>query len=231
MIAPSKAIPIFPSLVEYKDSSFVNKPRGNFYLLSITITEPTAPIPGIAFVGGWIKGDVAVLPQQVLFPKNKSYKQVQAENKKDMQNSQSAAAKAALNLVQREFPDNFLRSKPSYDNVLFDVKKVGGPSAGLVFALSLTELLTKEDLLQGRKVAATGTIDSDGKVGAIGGIDEKLISVARAGASLALIPQSNCRDVTAVPRGVTVVPIATLDEAVQVLLGKKAPRTCTNLGA
>ena len=229
MIAPSKAQPIFPTLLSYKDKSLTHPTRGNFYLLSIAITDPDAFIPGVAYLGGWIKGDAVVIPRSVIFPPDKSFKEVQAINKKDMRQSQNVAAKVALNYVERYFPENFVAQKPRYEDVNFDVQKTGGPSAGLVFALSLIDLLTQEDLLQDRKIAATGTISTGGFIGAIGGVQEKLISVKRAGAEIALIPRDNCLDISKPPRGIKVIPVTTLDEAVRVLLGQQAAKTCTNL--
>lgn len=229
MIAPSKAQPVFPKLLAYKDKSLTKPTSGNFYLLSIAITDPDAFIPGIAYLGGWIKGDAAVIPRSVIFPSTKSFKEVQALNKKDMKKSQNVAATVSLDYVERNFPENFIDKKPRYQDVAFDVRKTGGPSAGLVFALSLIDLLTTEDLLQGRKVAATGTISSGGFIGAIGGVQEKLISVKRAGASLALIPRDNCVDISEIPQGIKVIPVTTLDEAVRVLLGQQVAKTCTNL--
>ena len=231
MLAPSKAQPVFPRMLTYQNGSLTHKTDGNFYLLSITLTEPGAYIPGAAFLGGWLKGDVTVIPKTVLFPKNTDSKKVAAENKKDMKVSQNIAAAVALAYVQKKFPENFLTVKPQYKDVRYQVHHIGGPSAGLVFSLSLVDLLTREDLLKGRKIAATGTISKGGFVGIIGGLDEKLISVARAGATIALVPSDNCRDITRVPKGVQVIPVSTLDEAVSVLLGEKEARACTNLSA
>lgn len=231
MLAPSTAQHIFPKLVSYSDTSLVHPPKGNFYLLSISVTDPDVFIPGAAYIGGWIKGDISVIPQSILFPKSTDFKKVQAENRKDMKVSQNTAAQVALDYVVKKFPRNFTERTPRYDDIRFDIRRTGGPSAGFVFALSLVDLLTKEDLLQGRKIAATGTISRGGYVGIVGGVQEKLVSVARAGVQLVLIPSDNCRDISSVPAGLTVVPVSTLDEAVRVLLGEKEPRSCTNLGA
>ena len=231
MLAPSPAQPLFPRLVSYSDTSLTHPARGNFYLLSISVTDPDAYIPGVVYLAGWVKGDVSVIPRSILFPPETNFKKVQAENRKDMKDSQNIAAQVALDYVEEKFPENFTSKTPSYDKIRFDVRRTGGPSAGLVFSLSLIELLTKEDLLKGRKVAATGTISKGGYVGIVGGVQEKLVSVARAGASVVLVPADNCRDISSVPSGLKVMPVTTLDEAVQVLLGEKEPRSCTNLGA
>jgi len=229
MIMPSKAQAVYPRLLSYQDKALGKSPNGNFYLLSIAISDPDAPIPGLTYLAGWVRGDIAVIPRSVLFPDHKNFKTIEAENRKEMKASQNVAATYAIDYVQRKFPKNFTLKRPTYRDVAFDVRNTGGPSAGLVFALSLTELLTQEDLLQGRKIAATGTISKGGYVGIIGGLQEKLISVARAGVTTVLIPRDNCADISRVPGGITVIPVVTLDEAVEVLLGRQAAKSCTNL--
>ncbi len=66
---------------------------------------------------------------------------------------------------------------------------VGGPSAGLAYALALTDVLDTADLARGRAVAATGTVSADGTVGAVGGVHEKAVAAAGAGAELLLVPR------------------------------------------
>ena len=102
-------------------------------------------------------------------------------------------------------------------DVNFNIEDVGGPSAGMIFAIGIVEKMTKEDLLRGRKVAGTGTISANGKVGGIGGIQEKLIGASRKGVSLFLAPKANCPDITQVPKGMKVVPVTTLNEAISIL--------------
>lgn len=101
----------------------------------------------------------------------------------------------------------------------FDVEiqldQIGGPSAGLTFALALYDLLTPEELAKGRSISATGTIDELGAVGPIGGVPQKLWGAASAGTDLFLLPIANCADVPkSVPSGLTVAPVATLTEAI-----------------
>ncbi|MFE9255496.1 PDZ domain-containing protein [Streptomyces sp. NPDC006879] len=92
---------------------------------------------------------------------------------------------------------------------------VGGPSAGLMFALGIVDKLTPQDLTGGKFVAGTGTIDDAGKVGPIGGIQLKTIGARDAGARYFLTPQENCASAAAdVPDGLTLVKVATLKEAV-----------------
>jgi PDZ domain-containing protein len=131
-----------------------------------------------------------------------------------MVNSQDTAKTAAL---------SFLRLHPEYGvaandlrikNISFDVKKTGGPSGGMIFAIGVIELLTEKDLLKGRHIAGTGTISTDGKVGPIGGINLKILAAHKAGATLFLAPAGNSAEIERVPAGIKVVTVATLAEAI-----------------
>jgi Lon-like protease len=102
----------------------------------------------------------------------------------------------------------------------FDVKlgladQIGGPSAGLMFALGIMDK-AGTDVTHGRVIAGTGTIDPDGTVGPIGGIQLKMIGAKRAGATIFLAPAGNCSDVKgAIPSGLQVIKVDTLHHAVQ----------------
>ena len=74
---------------------------------------------------------------------------------------------------------------------------IGGPSAGLMFTLSIIDKLTREDLTGGRRIAGTGEIALDGSVLPVGGVAEKLIAVHRLGVTTFLIPAENCAGVRA----------------------------------
>lgn len=71
---------------------------------------------------------------------------------------------------------------------------IGGPSAGLIFALSIYDTLTKGDLTGGLDIAGTGTTDSEGNIGPIGGIRQKIWASQDAGAKLFLVPPGNCAE-------------------------------------
>jgi PDZ domain-containing protein len=106
--------------------------------------------------------------------------------------------------------------------VTINLENVGGPSAGLMFALAIIDKAGSQDLTGGRFVAGTGEISEDGKVGAIGGIQLKMIAAKRKGASVFLAPAGNCGDVRkATPSGLKVVKVSTLHEAVEDLLKLK----------
>ncbi|MGZ8630364.1 MAG: YlbL family protein [Actinomycetota bacterium] len=95
---------------------------------------------------------------------------------------------------------------------------VGGPSAGLMFALGLYDTLTPGDLTDGRRIAGTGTIDGLGVVGGIGGIVDKVVGAERAGASVFLVPADNEAELKDVDTGeMRLIPVATFDDAVEAL--------------
>lgn len=92
---------------------------------------------------------------------------------------------------------------------------IGGPSAGLMFTLGIIDRLTPGDLTGGKFIAGTGTINLDGTVGPIGGITFKEVTARTAGADYMLVPADNCAEArTAVPAGLTLVKVSTLDGAV-----------------
>jgi PDZ domain-containing protein len=104
-----------------------------------------------------------------------------------------------------------------YD-VSFGLTDVGGPSAGMMFALGMIDILTPGELTGGADVAGTGTITVDGTVGPIGGIRQKLWGAADSGADYFLAPEENCDEVVGhVPEGLRVFAVSTLDDSLAVL--------------
>ena len=91
--------------------------------------------------------------------------------------------------------------------VTIETENIGGPSAGLMFALSIIDRLTPEDLTGGRRIAGTGELAVDGEVLPIGGAAEKLIAARRG----------------RVPAGLRLVRVATLDDALGFLRKPAAP--------
>lgn len=91
---------------------------------------------------------------------------------------------------------------------------VGGPSAGLMFALAIYDKITPGALTGGLNVAGTGTINSTGAVGPIGGIQQKLVGAQRGKATWFLAPADNCKEVVGhIPAGLKVVKVATFTQA------------------
>lgn len=99
--------------------------------------------------------------------------------------------------------------------VSIGLKDVGGPSAGLMFALAIVDKLTPGELNDGAYVAGTGTIDDSGKVGPIGGIQQKVAAAREQGATVFMTPAQNCADAAAVrPAGLKLIRVETLADAV-----------------
>jgi len=108
--------------------------------------------------------------------------------------------------------------------VTIETENIGGPSAGLMFALSIIDRLTAQDLTGGRRIAGTGEISVEEEVLPIGGVAEKLVAARRQGATVFLIPAGNCPDVRGrVPAGLHLVRVATLDDALRFLRQPDAP--------
>lgn len=202
---------------------------GQLLLTTVLATSPGSPLFGANVLYSWLSGDSIVFPRSVLYPPHKSSQQIDKDNLAQMVDSQQSATAAALTYLH--FPVD--QKKVSDGNggtlikyvfpfpVTITLKDTGGPSGGLVFALGIVAKLSSEDLLKGRVVAGTGTITKAGAIGAIGGIDDKLIAARKAGAKIFLAPSANCADVTRIPSGITVYSVATLSEAVDVLKNSK----------
>jgi len=112
--------------------------------------------------------------------------------------------------------------------VKITVGDIGGPSAGLMFALGIIDKLTKLNLTGGKFIAGTGEITASGQVQPIGGIQQKMVGARDAGATVFLTPAANCADAKgAVPAGMRLVKVSTLNQAVGYLealrSGQSAP--------
>jgi PDZ domain-containing protein len=92
--------------------------------------------------------------------------------------------------------------------------RIGGPSAGLMFSLAIYDTLTPGSLTEGGRVAGTGEIDAAGKVGPIGGIQQKIAGAREDGAQLFLVPADNCEDAEGARNGdMRLVKVTTFDSA------------------
>ena len=101
--------------------------------------------------------------------------------------------------------------------VSIDACNVGGPSAGLAFALDVMEELGR-DVDHGHKIAATGEIFPDGSVGAIGAIKQKTIGARRAGVDAFLVPAGeNARDARKYAKGLRIIAVKSFPQALRAL--------------
>ncbi|WP_128894287.1 SepM family pheromone-processing serine protease [Longirhabdus pacifica] len=117
--------------------------------------------------------------------------------------------------VQEIKPDS-----PDHE-VMFDVEKIGGPSAGLIFSLEIYNQLVEEDITKGYEIAGTGTISDSGAVGAIGGIKHKIVAAHEEGAQIFLCPPSNYEEALEkwndLETDMQLVPVKSLQEAIDFL--------------
>jgi PDZ domain-containing protein len=180
-----------------------------------------------------MKSEYAVMPRSLFYKDGRSAEAEKAIAKTEMVDSQIVAKSVALEYLEKNYPQSStVEIKPSDLNI--SLAKTGGPSGGLAFAIGIVELLTSENVLQGKSVAVTGSIDSAGRVGSIGGVAEKILAAKKAGATLILVPQANCQDlapnIATIPSGIKVAAVSSLEEAMAAL-NSEDPRGCANLGA
>ena len=118
---------------------------------------------------------------------------------------------------------------PAGHEVTYAVERIGGPSAGMIFALDIAQRLEGKNYAGTTPVSGTGTIDLSGNVGPIGGIKQKMLGAKHEGYKVFLAPAGNCADVVGnEPEGMTVIPVSTLSEArtaMQRVAAGQAPAT------
>ncbi|HVL64997.1 MAG TPA: PDZ domain-containing protein [Actinomycetota bacterium] len=126
-----------------------------------------------------------------------------------------APGRPFLGIVMRDV--NFSFEAPV--EVDFVTGEIAGPSAALMFALTLYDRLTPDDLTGGRRIAGTGTLTCDGEIGPIGGIEQKIAGAEARGAEIFLAPEANATAARAVARSVRVVAVGTFSDALDYLQG------------
>ncbi|MCK1798481.1 hypothetical protein MTQ01_21115 [Streptomyces sp. XM4193] len=195
------------------DGGEVRSADGRLLMTTIAATTADTELRLTDVVRGWLDDDRAVMPKEAVYPRGDSVEKIRKHNTEQMNKSQSAAVQAALRQLRL-----------SADEVEVDLalEDIGGPSAGLLFALGIVELLDGDgrggDLTGGRTVAGTGTITASGRVGPVGGVPLKTLAAKRDGASVFLVPADECAAAeAAAPDGLRLVPVETLRGAVDSL--------------
>jgi PDZ domain-containing protein len=104
-------------------------------------------------------------------------------------------------------------------DIEIDTGKVGGPSAGLAFTLAILDRLTPGSLTGGDRMAVTGTIELDGTVGPVGGVDHKTEAAISEGAEVFLVPPEEFEQAKKAARGrIKIEQVQTLDDALAALV-------------
>jgi len=198
----------------------VPTPTGKLMLTTVSISTPNTKVFGFEVLARWIQADGVVIPKSVIYEPNANVEEENRASLAEMDGSQNNAIAAAFNYLNMNEPDlaPYLQSGELNDQLVqFDLPNTGGPSGGLIFALGIIEKLNSAQLVRGRLIAGTGTINKKGDVGPIGGIEDKLIGAKRAGATLFIAPIDNCIDISHIPSGLQIVAVSTLAQAVTLL--------------
>jgi len=198
----------------------VPTPTGKLMLTTVSISTPNSKVFGFEVLARWIQADGVVIPKSVIYEPNANVEEENRASLAEMDGSQNNAIAAAFNYLNMNEPDlaPYLQSGELNDQLVqFDLPNTGGPSGGLIFALGIIEKLNSAQLVRGRLIAGTGTINKKGDVGPIGGIEDKLIGAKRARATLFIAPIDNCIDISHIPSGLQIVAVSTLAQAVTLL--------------
>ncbi|WP_030547188.1 S16 family serine protease [Streptomyces albus] len=189
------------------------KTSGELRMTTIAATGPDAAVGLDDVVDGWFRADRAVMPRDSVYPVGENTDEIEEHNRAEMRESQDTATAAAL---------GYLGRSPKDVKVTLRLSDVGGPSAGLLFALGIVDKLDGDgrggDLTGGRTIAGTGTITADGRVGPVGGVPLKTRAAKRDGATVFLVPAEECGDARAeLPKGLRLIPVTSLEGAVKAL--------------
>jgi PDZ domain-containing protein len=193
---------------------------GQLRMTTIEATGPSARVGLDDVLDGWFRTDQAVMPRDAVYPSGDTVEEIQEYNEAEMKESQDTATEAALAYLGEDSGDI---------KVTLRLADVGGPSAGLLFSLGVIDKLDGDgsggDLTGGRVIAGTGTIDTSGKVGAVGGVTLKTQAAHRDGATVFLVPEAECADAEAeLPEGMRLIPVTTLKGAVGSLVALETGR-------
>jgi PDZ domain-containing protein len=196
------------------------KTSGQLRMTTIEATGPDARVGLGDVLDGWFRTDQAVMPREAVYPSGDTTEEIQEHNEAEMKQSQDTAAEAALAYLGEDSGDI---------EVTLRLADVGGPSAGLLFSLGIVDKLDGDgsggDLTGGRVIAGTGTIDTAGQVGPVGGVALKTQAARRDGATVFLVPKAECADAQSeLPKGLRLIPVTTLKGAVGSLVALETGR-------
>jgi len=216
IVLPGSAQNIFEKIITIKNQR-TYPASGRLDLMSVRVTNPNNWIIGPEVIYSWIRSDEAVYPRAAIYPAGATNESEKKSAAADMVSSQNKAIGAALNYLKGNPILGVKQDELIAKNISFDVERTGGPSGGMIFAIGLIELLTPRDILHGRHIAGTGTISIDGTIGPIGGINEKIRAAKDAGVQIFLAPDGNRDELNNVPKGIKVVIVSNLRDAIAAL--------------
>ncbi|GAA4850876.1 S16 family serine protease [Kitasatospora terrestris] len=190
----------------------VRTTTGQLRATTISATNPDQKLSLRRALEAWANEDEALRPTDQVYPESDPA-DAQEETQRQMTESQDAATLAAL---------GYLHLSPSQVKVTVNLGDIGGPSAGQMIALGIIDKLAGDgkggDLTGGTVVAGTGTVDADGRIGAVGGVPLKTLAAARDGATVFLVPLGECAEARVnTPEGLRLVPVETLADSVAAL--------------
>jgi PDZ domain-containing protein len=165
-------------------------------------------VSGVAQVAGRVRPLPVGSEVTFTVERDRKKRQVSLTTTSAPDDSKASAVRVTIQAAGYRFP---------FDVELKLAENIGGPSAGLMFALGIYDVLTPGSMTEGKTIAGTGEIDGEGNVGAIGGIQQKLVGAESDGARLFLVPEDNCAealDGSYDPDKMRLVKVTTLAEAI-----------------
>lgn len=195
----------------------------------LLVTVGTSGVPGYETttfnaIKAWLNPERTLDPREAIVPIGQTEDQYEKESNEEMTSSQDSAIKAAKIEAKK------LGLSTTNKKISLHIEDIGGPSAGMIYSLGILNKINKYDITGGKTIAGTGTIDEKGNVGAIGGIQLKMLGAKRDGATWFLAPESNCDEVEGhIPSGLRVVKVATLDDAWKALEAIRSGKNVKNL--
>lgn len=211
---------------DIKDSDIGDSKKTGKLLL---VTVGTSGVPGYETttfnaIKAWLNPERTLDPREAIVPIGQTEEQYEKESNEEMTSSQDSAIKAAKIEAKK------LGLSTTNKKISLHIEDIGGPSAGMIYSLGILNKINKYDITGGKTIAGTGTIDEKGNVGAIGGIQLKMLGARRDGATWFLAPESNCDEVEGhIPSGLRVVKVATLDDAWKALEAIRSGKNVKNL--
>ncbi|QKW19735.1 hypothetical protein HUT16_12285 [Kitasatospora sp. NA04385] len=185
---------------------------GQLRVVTVSATNPGVRNTLWDTMAAWADPEKAVVPTDEVYPQGDPAKADEA-TQQQMTQSQDSATLAAL---------GYLHLSPEQVRVRIDLGQIGGPSGGQMLALGIIDKIAGDgkggDLTGGRNVAGTGTVDADGRIGQVGGIPLKTQAAHAAGATVFLLPRSECaQGKVNTPDGLQLIPVDTLSDSVAAL--------------